>query len=167
MWILLLVVIIAAIYIYYTYTSNSLPEQPATSRGISKEIEIAQRRLTEIMDTCTKDHPEAVHALTWMSGSDGTVSRQELRIIIGFCERQGAPIRTGWQSVIDYLNSGLSLSTTGGETGAKENIAALSSKPITYRAAFLGAAEAILAANKTTNAAKRRLVESARKLIEE
>lgn len=166
----LMLVAIAAVILYFGYSQTkrqpSTPEQN-TGRGQNNEIALAKQQLAEIMDACTAAHPEAVHALIFIAGSDGTVSRQELRVIIGFCERQGATIKLGWKSVLDYLNAGLQLSITGGEAGAKENIASLSAKPMAYRAAFLGAAEAILAANSTTNKSKRNLVEQARKLIEQ
>lgn len=123
------------------------------------------RDLTEAMNKCTAQHDEAVSSLIFMAASDGTVSRQELRIIIGFCERQGTVLGKAWVGACDHLNAGLKLSITGGESGARDNIAALSAKPVGYRAAFLGAAEAIVASNKTTNAAKRRLLEQARGLV--
>lgn len=166
MWTLFLLLLTAA-GIYWAIQQKPRGTPPATEPPrIDNELESARRRLAEIMSTCEQNHAEAVHSLLWLAGSDGTVSRQELRIIISFCERQGTSIEKGWGRALDRLNSGLNISTTGGESGALSNIEALRDRPLPYRIAYAGAAEAIAAANKTSNAAKRRLVAAAHALTE-
>lgn len=140
--------------------------KPQPEKPLSDPLKEARDRLLKIMTICQVDHDEATSSLLWLAGSDGTVSRQELRIIIGFCERQGAPVEKTWGKALEFLNSGLNISVTGGEKGAAANIAALRDKPMSYRIAFVGAVEAIIAANKTSNAAKRRLADSARALVD-
>jgi len=140
--------------------------RPPPPQPLSAPLKTAHERLSKILADCQADHHEAASALLWLAGSDGTVSRQELRIIIGFCERQGARVEKSWGSALDFLNSGLNISVTGGEGGAMANITDLRSKPMSYRIAFVGAVEAIIAANKTSNSAKRRLADAARMLVD-
>jgi hypothetical protein len=117
------------------------------------------------MEKCQEAHKEAVLALAWMAPADGIISRQELRIIINFCINQGVHAEQSELQAIEELNKGLNMKTTGGESAALENIKSLMTRPLTYRAAFLGAAEAIAAANKTVNASKKRALNAARELI--
>lgn len=128
-------------------------------------LQKALHAMGNAMEKCIADHENAVNALTFMAASDGKVSRQELRIIIGFCERMGTQVGKQWEDACEYLNSGLTISVKGGLSGAEENIAALKDRAINYRAAFLGAAEAIVASNRTSNISKRKLLDQARALI--
>lgn len=167
MEILLLLVIIGAIaYLMIPSSKKQTPKQP-DSKPITNRLQSAANTLSKVISDCQSSHPDAFPALAWMAASDGTVSRQELRILIGFCERQGTSIEATWKDALEHLNSGMKMSAGGSEKGSIEHISALAKMPINYRAAFLGAAEALAASNRTSNAAKNRILEAARKIIEQ
>jgi hypothetical protein len=163
-----LLVLIAggAVLIYYIVRAQSSSgPKPAAAPPKDTPLQIALKQLTSIIDACQESHPHATPALLFIAASDGTVSRQELRIIIGFCERQGSIFSADWSAACEHLNAGININVTGGEAGARDNIADIADKPVKYRAAFLGAAEAIVACNRTTNATKQRLIEQVRSLV--
>lgn len=164
-----LLVLIAGggVLIYYIARAQSSSDHPPSVVPQPKDTPLQQalKQLTAIIEACQTDHPHATPALLFMAASDGTVSRQELRIILGFCERQGSVFSSDWSDACEHLNAGININVTGGEAGARDNIADLTDKPVKYRAAFLGAAEAIVACNRTTNTTKQRLIKQARDLV--
>lgn len=167
MEILLLLVVIGVIaYLMIPGGKKQAPQQP-DNKPIPNRLQSVADMLSKVISDCESGHPDAFPALAWMAASDGTVSRQELRILIGFCERQGTSIEASWKDALEHLNSGMKMSVGGGEKEATGHISALAEMPINYRAAFLGAAEALAASNRTSSAAKNRILEAARKIIEE
>lgn len=162
-----IIVVIAAIaiWIYFQFSSVNTESRSNSQSGISPSLQNSLEKLQRAMGKCQQEHEAATLALTWLASSDGTISRQELRIIVNFCINQGTEIPSSDLAAIDNLNSGLNMKITGGENAALENMAELKSKPMHYRAAFLGATEAICAANKTVNASKKRFLQAARELL--
>ena len=166
----LMIVIVCILVIGYFYLDAQKTSDNSTlenSSGLSSDLKNSLEQLQRVMNKCQQEHEHAVCALIWLASSDGTISRQEFRVMISFCTRQGTQIEKLDLNSIDKLNSGLNMKISGGENAAIENIAMLKIKSIQYRAAFLGATEAICSANKTINSSKKRFQQAARDLIAE
>lgn len=168
-WVLVFAVIIWVAFVLLrrsdaaTDTTTAAPS--GAPKAISSEIQDALEALGKLCDTCKAAHDDAFHALVFIAASDGKVSRQEFRIILGFCERMGSDLGGRWPEVVEKLNDGITISIDAREATISEHIEALRNRPVPYRAAFLGAVEAIVASNRTSNATKRRLLDQSRNLI--
>lgn len=173
------IIIMGLISLYLTNLNTSRRRQgtanaPITSDNheatkIGEAAMATMKRTMAILEAaiaqCHDEHPHAAAALFFMAGSDGSISRNELRIILGFCERQGTAIGGEWQTAQDHVNAGIKIQTTDNPASVEQHIAALAAKPIAYRAAFLGAIEAINASSKTSSPTKRRILERAQALV--
>lgn len=130
------------------------------------EFKKAQHTIKAAMDACYADHEPAVHALLWLAGSDGTISKQEARNVFRFCEKQGTALPKGTYDALEYLNNGMHISTNHSLSEALSELATLTAKTIQYRAAFIGAAHAICGGNKRISKAKQDFLDSANRLVE-
>lgn len=144
-----------------------------SSRGLIDEIEDDIRRerkehhaaLSAALSACQETHPSAVGALSWLAASDGTVSKQELRVIFRFCEEQGTPIAKAAYRAIDSLNAGMSMEVKATENDALNSISKLTDKPPAYKLAFYGATNKLCGSQKKLSQAKQRFLKSAEALM--
>lgn len=167
--VLLLIVLGLAWYVMHLFKAErSQPskhtyyrEQPADD-----PIREAHRTLNAAMDVCNSDHAAAAQALLWLAASDGTISKQEARNLFRFCEKQGSTLPSGTNDALDYLNNGMTIQTSRTEREVQNDLEEIAKRPITYRAAFLGAAHAICGGNKRISKTKQDFLDRAAKLVE-
>lgn len=160
-----------AIAAYLKHLFSQSDKKPATT-SIAAESESAdplleaRRVLKAAMDKCQNDHEAAYQALLWLAGSDGTISKQEARNVLRFCERQATELPAGTYDALEYLNNGMQISTGRTSKEALADLATLADKPIAYRTAFIGAAHAICGGNKRISKAKQDFLDRASSLMD-
>jgi len=172
--IIIAIIAVAALYFYVVKkTTDTSRSNEAIRRAFEdteseweKELRAAQQRLSAALASCQKDHPQAADALCWLAGSDGTVSKQELRILFRFCAEQGTQIDKAAYKDIDNLNAGMSVKVRTTERDAHQSIKALAEKPAAYRLAFYGAANKICGSQKRLSETKQRFIKAAEAIIQ-
>lgn len=165
----IIILIAVVVVIYFKFMKSAHPPQtsePRTESAWERELREAQQRLSAALSSCQRDHPEAADALCWLAGSDGTVSKQELRILFRFCQEQGTQIEKAAFKDIDNLNAGMSVKVRSTEAQAHQSIAALASKPAAYRLALYGAANKICGSQKRLSETKQRFLKAAEAIIQ-
>lgn len=171
--ILLILIGAAALYFYFSKKTSSTAlgdgamrrSYEETESEWDKELRAAQQRLSAALASCQKDHPQATDALCWLAGSDGTVSKQELRILFRFCAEMGTHIDKAAYKDIDNLNAGMSVKVRTKESEAHQSIKALAEKPASYRLAFFGAANKICGSQKRLSETKQRFIKAAETIV--
>lgn len=144
-----------------TEARSASPEADESTNRLKQ----AEHALQAAIASCQENHPHAFKALAWLAASDGTVSKQELRLIFRFCEAQGTQINRDAHEAIDLLNTGLNMSVTGSEKDVHESLSELAGKPLAYKTSFFGAAHALCGTQKRLSQAKQRFLEKAEALI--
>ena len=167
-----IIVVTVVAYFFVMKTRASGTNNAALNKEIEqiesewdKELRESQQHLGAALSACQKDHSLAADALCWLAAADGTVSKQELRVLLRFCEEQGTQINKAAFKAIDNLNAGMSMKVRTTESEAHQAITALSEKPAAYRLAFYGAANKIVGSQKRLSEAKRRFIEAASAII--
>jgi hypothetical protein len=160
--------IVAGIWFYmYIKSNNNRAETPMdeTERNIQRALHQDRQILATALGACQTTHKDAVDALSWLAGADGTVSKQELRLIFRFCEAQGTAIDQAAYKAIDKLNAGLSMNIQSTEADAYRSIAALAGKSGAYKMAFYGAANKLCGSQKQQNRTKERFIKKAEEIL--
>lgn len=139
---------------------------PPIQQIVDDPLAEARRLLSSALDKCSQDHSSAAPTLLWLAATDGTISKQEARIIFRFCEQQGTTLPSGLSAALEYLNSGMAITAQGSESDVIENLSEIYKKPIPYRAAFIGAAHAICGSNKRISKVKQDFLDRANRLVE-
>lgn len=166
--IVVVALILVGLALYMRHLFNSERSQPSHYQAQPDDdpIKEAHRILQAAMHVCNTDHPSASQALLWLAASDGTISKQEARNLFRFCEKQGSTLPAGTHDALDYLNNGMSIRTSRTEREVQNDLADIGSKPIPYRAAFIGAAHAICGGNKRISKTKQDFLDQANRLVE-
>lgn len=168
---IVVLLIIGAVALYLMHIFKEADSKPPGNTSLIERmdddpIREASRTLKAAMDKCSEDHESAYQALLWLAGSDGTISKQEARNVLRFCERQGTVLPAGTYEALEYLNNGMHISTKRSSSDALSDLAAMGEKTIQYRTAFIGAAHAICGGNKRISKAKQDFLDRAAQLIE-
>lgn len=166
----LIFLILLAVIIWFFIRSQSSKNLPGTpmdeaERNIQRALHQDRQILATALGACQTTHKDAVDALSWLAGADGTVSKQELRLIFRFCEAQGTAIDQAAYKAIDKLNAGLSMNIQSTEADAYRSIAALAGKPGAYKMAFYGAANKLCGSQKQQNRTKERFIKKAEEIL--
>lgn len=166
---------IIAVVVFYFFimkkthgsTNQSSPDREIerVENDWDRELRESQQHLSTALSSCQNDHPQAADALCWLANSDGTVSKQELRILLRFCEEQGTRIDKAAFKAIDNLNAGMSMKVRTTETEAHQAVKTLAGKPAAYRLAFYGAANKICGPQKRISEAKQRFIKAAEAIV--
>jgi hypothetical protein len=168
--VILLVIGALALYLTILFKKSDAPpmeQNSDTDNSDNTHLREAQRTLTTAMGVCREQHRNAFDALLWLAASDGTISKQETRNLLRFCERHGTTLPDSTYDALEHLNSGVHISFQSSLSEALTDLAALAEKPIQYRAAFIGAAHAICGGNKRISKAKQDFLDRANTLVEE
>ena len=152
---------LGVLWLLLTYGSPAASTDDVPDEVVDGEIKADRETLATALDACQTAHPEVADALSWLAAQDGTVSKQELRIIFQFCEAQGTAINERAYTALARLNSGVSMKVGITEAEALQSIAALASKPVAYRLAFYGAANRLCGSQKNISQAKQRFLKQA------
>lgn len=169
--IVILALVVGGLILYLKHSFKASDAAPLgqtnqPQRPDDDPIREASRILKAAMDKCSEDHESAYQALLWLAGSDGTISKQEARNVLRFCERQGTVLPAGTYDALEYLNNGMHISTKRSSSEVLSDLAALGEKTIQYRAAFIGAAHAICGGNKRISKTKQDFLDRANSLVE-
>jgi len=146
-------------------TANQATEvisQPAPART---PYTAAKYEVGQAMLNCQKSHPEATSALLWLANADGSISKQEVRLIFKFCEKFGVTIKEDAYKGLDIAPPKDYLGTRGDLEGACNLLRSLRDKPMPYKAALHGAAHAMAGSNKSTSKAKQSFLDTAESLL--
>ena len=143
-------------------------EQPATEQEAEPIIDVNLRRsvehLREVITECQDTCGDATAILITAAQADGKVSRDDLRVIIKFCLKQGASIRSDWPDVIGRLNAGVSLNVTG-DRECSESFEALECRPTLYLNTLYGALTALTMSAKRKNRVAEQLADRLEQMI--
>jgi hypothetical protein len=159
---------IAVAVIYFLLKKNRtepLTQEASDESEWEKELRQAQERLNAALIACRQDHPEATESLCWLAGSDGTVSKQELRTVMRFCVEQGTNINQAAFKDIDKLNAGLRVDNSTTEAEAHSLIQKIASRPTGYRVAFFGVANKLCGNQKNISIKKQKFIKAASELL--
>jgi hypothetical protein len=125
----------------------------------------AKHAVHQGIQACQKAHPEATAALLWLANADGSISKQEVRLVFKFCEKFGVTISQDAYNGLDIAPPKDYLSTQGDIESACNLVNALRDKPMPYKVALHGTAHAMAGSNKTTSKAKQTLLDTIESLL--
>lgn len=93
---------------------------------------------------------DATSILLTAAQADGKISRDDLRIIVNFCNKHGADISKDWEQPLKHLNSGITMRADGDRT-CPESFNELAGRPLLYLNALYGALCAMTLGAKRAN----------------
>ena len=169
----LIIVMFGLWWLWDTFRKSDAPvpaRRETASTNYESEAENERQRalsiLSDALNNCLSDHAQAVDALLWLAGSDGTVSKQEARNVFRFCEQQGTQIGKEVYAALEHLNNGMSFKLRKSTPEVMDGVAQLAGKEMRYRVAFIGAAHAICGGSKRISAVKQKFLDQIAKLVE-
>jgi hypothetical protein len=163
---LIIVTIGVLLYVYIRWPKKpTLQVSVQSSKPYIDPLLIHKQAVTKAIELCTTDHPEATKALLWFASSDGSISKQEIRLLFRFCERFGTKIDKKIDTSLDLVSPKDFIGRQGSQTEAISNTLLLASKPIAYRVAFHGVAHAMQGGNKKPSKNKQLFLDKTESLI--
>lgn len=119
MEILIFIIIVIAILYFISKKPTTTPAPTNESAADSPpDHQAAVDALTRVTNACQKFGGDGFSSLIVAASADGKVSRDELRIIMWFCEAVGAQFSDEDTTYISKLNAGVNLSVNSSAGGA-------------------------------------------------
>ncbi len=99
------------------------------SESLANPNKEAASAIQKIIDACIAENEAATMLLSIIASADGRISRDELKIIAGFCMKQGSLVESEWMESIKRLNSGVNIRVAGDKDAGK-HLAELQKRPV-------------------------------------
>lgn len=114
---------------------TSTPAAPEPPGRLVKAAEA----INAVVGRCRVEHGGAFDALAMIANADGKVSREDLEILVWFCERQGTQVGKEWRKHLPLLNAGVSMDVLTSNS-VQQVVGQLADRPVSYLCDFYAAA---------------------------